>query len=681
VRRLGRILASGPRCGVHTLLIAEPSRPISKSVPGLQLEGQCNHLAWREGTFVWKSSPFEPFALRLSSPPETAGFIRILERVGQAARDAKRVEVPFDVVLPPRDQWWSRDSRDGIRVPLGRVGANRLQQLDLGRGTAQHVLIAGKTGSGKSTLLNVLITSLSFHYSPDQVELYLVDFKKGVEFKAYAAHDLPHARVIAVESDREFGLSVLERLDAEIQRRGEAFRKHRVQDLAAYREATGPGGLPRILLIVDEFQEFFVEDDRIAQDAALLLDRLVRQGRAFGIHVLLGSQTVSGAYSLARSTLSQMAVRIALECSETDAHLILNEDNTAAALLARPGEAIYNDAGGLVDGNSPFQTAWLSDAAREGYLTKLRELARQRNYLPPTPQVVFEGNVPADVTANRVLARLLGEPNGSAASTEHRAWLGDAVAIKEPTSVVFRTQSGSNLLIVGQQAEGALSIMATTLISLAAGRGTLHPQNGAAAARFYLLDGSSADGPAHRFFKRLADVVPFPCVVVGARDLARVLGEVAADVEGRQQGDEVDGPDVYVFLYDIGRFRDLRRSDDDLFSTSSDDEPAKPADLLAAIVRDGPPVGVHTLVWCDSMSNLNRTLDRAGLREFDSTVLFQMSADDSSSLIDSPSANKLGVGRALVYSEEQGTLEKFRPYALPTDDWLERVREQFRVRV
>ena len=73
--------------------------------------------------------------------------------------------------------------------------------------------------------------------------------------------------------------------------------------------------MPRILLIVDEFQEFFVNDDKIAHEASLLLDRLVRQGRAFGMHVILGSQTLAGAYSLARSTIGQMAVRIALQCS------------------------------------------------------------------------------------------------------------------------------------------------------------------------------------------------------------------------------------------------------------------------------------------------------------------------------------------------------------------------------
>ena len=61
------------------------------------------------------------------------------------------------------------------------------------------------------------------------------------------------------------------------------------------------------------------------------------------------------------------------------------------------------------------------------------------------------------------------------------------------------------------------------------------------------------------------------------------------------------------------------------------------------------------------------------MREFDNRVLFQMSASDSSNLIDSPLANKLGFHRALFYSEEQGTNEKFRPYALPSPEWLDHV--------
>ncbi|MBI1914481.1 MAG: AAA family ATPase, partial [Planctomycetes bacterium] len=287
---------------------------------------------------------------------------------------AGRVEVPFEFIAPPPEQRWTGDSRLGLDVALGRAGATKRQYLRLGQGTSQHVLVAGKTGSGKSTLLHALITNLALLYSPDEVELYLVDFKKGVEFKTYAVHELPHARVVAIESEREFGLSVLQRLDAELRLRGERFRDTRAQDLNAYRQARPGERIPRILLIVDEFQEFFVEDDRMSQEASQLLDRLVRQGRAFGLHVLLGSQTLGGAYSLARSTIDQMAVRIALQCSEADAHLILSEGNSAARLLSRPGEAIYNDANGRVEGNNPFQVVWLPDARREAYLGQLREM-------------------------------------------------------------------------------------------------------------------------------------------------------------------------------------------------------------------------------------------------------------------------------------------------------------------
>jgi S-DNA-T family DNA segregation ATPase FtsK/SpoIIIE len=91
-------------------------------------------------------------------------------------------------------------------------------------------------------------------------------------------------------------------------------------------------------------------------------------------------------------------------------------------------------------------------------------------------------------------------------------------------------------------------------------------------------------------------------------------------------------------------------------------------------------VGVHSLVWCDSVNNLNRTFDRQGLREFEIRVLFQMSANDSSALIDSPVAGKLGPNRALFFSEEENRIEKFRPYGLPDRDWLDRVARQLKSR-
>jgi len=131
-----------------------------------------------------------------------------------------------------------------------------------------------------------------------------------------------------------------------------------------------------VLLLIDEFQEFFVEDDKISQTASLLLDRIVRQGRAFGIHVLLGSQTLGGAYTVARTTLGQMVIRVALQCNEADAYLIMDDTNPAPRLLSRPGEGIYNDIAGALEGNSPFQTVCFLFGSRcsrwEQYSRRLR---------------------------------------------------------------------------------------------------------------------------------------------------------------------------------------------------------------------------------------------------------------------------------------------------------------------
>ena len=98
--------------------------------------------------------------------------------------------------------------------------------------------------------------------------------------------------------------------------------------------------------------------------------------------------------------------------------------------------------------------------------------------------------------------------------------------------------------------------------------------------------------------------------------------------------------------------------------------PANPAQQLSLILHDGPEVGVHTIVWCDTLTNLNRTFDRSTLREFGLRVALQMSENDSQNLIEIGDANKLGPHCALLYNDEVGTLEKFRPYALPDPQWL-----------
>lgn len=686
-RRLVSLVQNGPRCGVYAVIHADPTKPLPHGFDLADLERSATVISHQDGRFNWADTwpnPEESFAtcnLELDAPPLPDLFNRIVASVGQAAKDAARVEVPFNRIAPKPAEWWKASSQDTLTAPLGPSGAQRFQILELGRGTAQHALVAGKTGSGKSTLLHVLINGLAMAYSPHEVELYLIDFKKGVEFKDYAVHALPHARVIAIESEREFSLSALQGLDAELKRRGDMFRAAQVDSLAGFRQKTKQP-LPRALLLVDEFQEFFVDDDPIASQAAQLLDRLVRQGRAFGIHVLLGSQTLAGAYSLARSTIDQMAVRIALQCSEADSRLILADDNGAARLLTRPGEAIYNNANGLVEGNSIFQVAFLRDDDREGYLTRLADFAQEQGYRPSSPQIIFEGNAPANIEKNQSLTELLTAPIGVQQIDRRRAlaWLGDPIAIKDPIAAHFRRQSGSNLLIVGQNEEAALGMISTAIVSLAA-------QHKLDSAVFYVLDFGAVDHPHAGRLHELAQIVPQTYQWGRRRELASIVGDVASELERRQNADEDDLgklPATYLVIYGLQRARDLRVDDSySMPSYSLSDEPAlpNPAQQFPAIIQHGPDMGIHTLVWCDTVANLNRALDRRVQREFETRVAFQMSAEDSAMFVDTPAAAKLGLYRALLVSEEEARLEKFRPYDLPTPSWLEWVRTQLAARI
>jgi hypothetical protein len=257
------------------------------------------------------------------------------------------------------------------------------------------------------------------------------------------------------------------------------------------------------------------------------------------------------------------------------------------------------------------------------------------------------------------------------------AWLGDPVAIKEPTVAVFRPQSGANLLLIGQNEEAARGLFAASFVGLAA---QLPPDE--AAPSFTVLDGTPDDVEDADYLRKLADRLPHPVRTPNRSELPAALAELATEVERRQKGETSDRSPRFLLVFGVHRFRELRKAEDDFgFGRRGADREPSPAERFAAILREGPPLGVHVIVWCDSLTNLNRTFDRPLLREFGQRVLFQMNPTDSSTLMDSPAASKLGRNRALLLQEEQDRPEKFRPYRLPAEDWLGLALDRLRRRV
>ena len=532
-----------------------------------------------------------------------------------------RVEVPYDKLLAlaqlDENTWWKATTSKSIRVPLGPTGARKLQFLTLGEGMGHHALIVGRTGSGKSNLMHVIITTLALTYSPEEVRVYLIDFKKGVEFKCYADCKLPHAEAIAIESEREFAYSVVERLDRELKIRGDLFNAVGVQNITQYRAVEKTDPLPRIMLIVDEFQEFFTQDDNIARQTALVLDRLVRQGRGFGLHVLLGSQTLAGTYNLNNSTLDQMAVRIAMQCSEADSRLILSDDNPAARLLSRPGEAIYNAASGLVEGNNLFQVARFSEEDRDERLKLVGNIARDSGKPIPVP-IVFEGNELAQLADCRKLQELLGRKDWPAKKGVELL-LGEPIAIRDPITARIRRQSGSHLLILSRDEAEGVGMCVASIVSILA-------QQAPEIARIFIADFTLADSEWAERAEEIEQFFPHkPKVLSMQREVAKTTKIIADEVKRRIEAPP-EQSSIYFVLQGMQRIK-LLRADDQSFSYAeqtgrewkeiyANDESASPAELFSLILREGPEVGVHVIAWCDTYANAERVLDSRAMSNF-----------------------------------------------------------------
>jgi hypothetical protein len=192
---------------------------------------------------------------------------------------------------------------------------------------------------------------------------------------------------------------------------------------------------------------------------------------------------------------------------------------------------------------------------------------------------------------------------------------------------------------------------------------------------FYILDGTRPESAEAGAWQRVVDALPNKIEFAGPRETPHVIAQLAVELARREAAGEENAPPLYLIIFNGGRFRDLRRNEDDFSFATDRDKGPSPDKQFAEILRNGPAWGIHTLLWCDTYNNVSRMLDRMILREFEMRVAFQMSAADSSSLLDTPAAAKLRQHRGLFASEDLGTLEKFRPYGIPTEVWLTEVRD------
>ncbi|MCI9191650.1 MAG: hypothetical protein HFH84_19120 [Lachnospiraceae bacterium] len=283
----------------------------------------------------------------------------------------------FDKIQAVKSQQNKLDVTKSLAVPIGVKSGNEVISLDLHeKHDGPHMLVAGTTGSGKSEAILTYLIGLCMCYTPDQVNLLLVDMKGGDFIRRMGT--LPH--VVGTVSDidsvsddddtysdnTEYMLSrFLRAMKAEIRRRKKLFKNLNVKDIDDYikkqRNNVSAVALPHLFLVVDEFTELMqFSEDNPNIDFKKEISSLARIGRSLGFHIILISQNIEGAITdnIRVNSRARLCLKVATKEASKE---MIGSDAAADPLMPGFGRGfLYVGNGARSD---YFQTAYSGASA------------------------------------------------------------------------------------------------------------------------------------------------------------------------------------------------------------------------------------------------------------------------------------------------------------------------------
>ena len=569
---------------------------------------------------------------------KTVNLNSIIDAIGKKAANIKPQVVSFDQMLEDMmtsGDYWKGSTIEGITIPIGRKGANGLVNFNIAGQTADYfAMIGGRPGYGKTVLLHDIICNGAIIYPPQELEFYLIDCTNGTGFKPY--EHLPHARFISITKQREYTDSAIEHLINEMYRRAELFKDageqtgEAIEKIEKYRTKTGKV-LPRILVIIDEFQVLLEKKDRLSMKIKGALEKIIREGRKYGISIVFCTQS----YRNIDFDTELITLRIAFNLKEMDSLKVLGSGNDSAAHLTKKGEAILNNSNGEKEANVLFQAAYTEKVQQYvGFcIDRWNELE-----CPKPKRYVFDGKAISNLANNIPFVDSLTKtplnPNRIV------TWIGVPMFIRASHSfVTFRKAIGSNLLICGTDVNAALSTMA--LINYQISQTIDEPNNS-----MFITDYFGESSAASQYLRRFAEIsgVPF----LPKRELEPVIEKIESILKKRIDDDmagiENDNPPIVGTIAYIQNAPDMKKN--------QFNQPSKLMAMIQDILKNGPDYGIHLIVYAYNYKGLVDVMDNSYVSAFGNRIILQGGA---LGLQMAQEAESLAEGTALLATEDAST--------------------------
>ena len=576
-------------------------------------------------------------------------------------------------------------------------------KIDVNRGH-YHAFVIGETGSGKSRFLHDIIINMILKYSPEDVELYLMDFK-GVEFNPY--RDIKHSRVVLVDrADERITYEVIRELQDKMEERQKMLAATGASDVDEFNKMSADKHISQIILVADECQTLFgddVKNNKLQREMIATIALIAQQGRAYGVHLLLSTQSLANTPLLGANILNQIGEHYILPCLPADAvklvpdHERKDTETVVSQMEKGKGQCYYQGA----DGKFLFTFSYIPKGeVQDNLIEAARKKAEGRN---SNGQVYFSGSLQyamdekvIDSIAEKGRRHIVASP-------------GQSIAISQsPVAIQLHDETGENIMLLGiNDKQYVTHTTINTLVSMIASS-----RRKGLDYEFVVMDCMKCDDDEP--YMDILDKLQAEglCRIVRARDRKSLLYRLCKDI--------ASGSSRPTMLTILGEetFRELK-FDEPLDITDNDNNPqendekpmsfddalsmmntlgnpvtSKPqsesdiSDIktvmqaLEYILDRGPENGVHTIMQLDRVANFYITKDgyvnsKAVYSRFAHLLILRSGENDvvSLSLPDDIRPATLEDGgerlRAYYYNEGGNRYELFTPYLMPKTEQID----------